>query len=175
MLHESADGNKDFDVSLQNPLTSDTVKSWYKPGQTYDSVFGPMGSTFEECRAECVGLVLSHDKEFLKVLDVDEEKSEPITYVNWIYMVENGLRALQYYDSDKKKWGQAHMQARFGILKTLLQAGEGLLTLDVKEDDLTIKLDRTKITSVGVPAINTFLQKIQIYKATADIEAAKKF
>ena len=35
-------------------------------------------------------------------------------------------------------------------------------------------LPRAKIPSVGQPAIASFLQKLQIYKATADIKAAKE-
>ena len=70
------------------------------------------------------------------------------------------------------------MQARFGILKTFIEAGEGFCVLDYKDDDLddlTIKLDRSKILSVGRPAIEKVLQKLHVYKCTADLEAGKGF
>ena len=59
------------------------------------------------------------------------------------------------------------MQARYVILRVLLEAGEGLVQLtsvtgsDGKPDVL-IKLDRDKIVSVGRPAIGNFLRKLQV-------------
>lgn len=62
---------------------------------------------------------------------------------------------------------QAHMQARYVILRVLLEAGENLVQLtrttgsDGKPDVL-LSLDRTKIESVGRPAIGNFLRKLQV-------------
>ena len=59
------------------------------------------------------------------------------------------------------------MQARYVILRVLLEAGEGLVQLtsvtgsDGKPDVL-IKVDRDKIVSVGRPAIGNFLRKLQV-------------
>lgn len=67
------------------------------------------------------------------------------------------------------------MQARHAILKVFLSAGAEFCSLDyTKPDlsDLTIKIDRRKIISHGKPAVDKFLQKLQVYKATADRKAA---
>ncbi|XP_003740022.1 dipeptidyl peptidase 3, partial [Galendromus occidentalis] len=47
-----------FDVSTVNPLTGKPVETWYTAGQRYDSQFGNMSSTYEECRAEAIGIYL---------------------------------------------------------------------------------------------------------------------
>lgn len=59
------------------------------------------------------------------------------------------------------------MQARFVILRVLLEAGEGLVTVTptVGADgrpDARVRLDRSKIRSVGKPALERFLRKLQV-------------
>lgn len=59
------------------------------------------------------------------------------------------------------------MQARFVILRVLLEAKEGLVTVEKitgedGEPDVVIKLDRSKINCVGKKAIGDFLRKLQV-------------
>jgi len=100
-----------------------------------------------------------------------------VLYASYLSMARAGIAALEFWDPKSRKWGQAHMQARYSILKTFLSAGKGFAALDyAKEDlsDLTIKLDRSKILSHGRPVVRQYLQKLGIYKATADFEAGSK-
>jgi dipeptidyl-peptidase-3 len=65
------------------------------------------------------------------------------------------------------------MQARYAIMNVMLQAGEEFLQIkpcivDENKESLEIYLDRSKIRSIGAPAVSEFLTKLQIYKATAD-------
>ncbi|KAE8360330.1 dipeptidyl peptidase [Aspergillus caelatus] len=185
LLQETAPGEYNFDIYNPplSPVTGKPVSTWYKPGQTWSSVFGAIASSYEECRAECVAMVLSCDFSILKIFgfgngqeDLTNEAGD-VLFAAYLQMARAGLVALEFWDPKTQKWGQAHMQARYSILRTFLGAGDDFVKLFyTKEDlsDLEIHLDRSKILTHGRPAVEKYLQKLHIYKSTADFEAGKK-
>ncbi|KAL2845378.1 peptidase family M49-domain-containing protein [Aspergillus pseudodeflectus] len=184
LLQETAPGEYNFDVSSPpiSPVTGKPVSTWYKPGQTWSSVFGAIASSYEECRAECVAMALSCDFSILQIFGFGDGKEDisneagDVLFASYLSMARAGLVALEFWDPKTKKWGQAHMQARYSILRTFLDAGDDFVKLSyTKEDlsDLEIRLDRSKILSHGRPAVEKYLQKLHIYKSTADVEAGK--
>lgn len=176
LLQENADGTANFDLKNPptNPLTGKPVEHWYAPGETWGSKFKTIAASYEECRAESVAMFLSTDKGLLEIFghtDSTEESADDIMYIGWLQMARAGLIALEFYDPTAKKWGQAHMQARHAILRVFLDAGDDFVTIKKNgDDDLVISLDRSKIHSVGMPAIDKFLTALQIYKATGDVQ-----
>lgn len=185
LLQETEPGVYNFDHENPpvSPVSGKAVSTWYKPGQTWSSVFGPIASSYEECRAECVAMALSCDFEILKIFgfgtgeqDMDNEAGD-VLYVAYLQMARAGVAALEYWDPKSRKWGQAHMQARFSILRTFLDAGDNFVELKSTRDDLIdleIHLDRSKILTHGRPAVEAYLQKLHVYKSTADVVAGKK-
>lgn len=188
LLQETAPGEYNFDVENPptSPVSKQPVTSWYKPGQTWSSVFGSIASSYEECRAECVAMALSCDFELLEIFGFGNGKGDmsneagDVLYVAYLQMARAGVAALEYWDPKARKWGQIHMQARFAILRTFMEAGGNFCEIkapngDVSNpNDLEIFLDRSKILSHGRPAVEDLLQKLHIYKATADFDAGKK-
>lgn len=174
LLQEEPAGNFNFDRAVKSPLTGEAVKTWYKPGETWGSVFGKIASSWEECRAESVGVYLCTDPEALKIFGHEGADADDVAYVNWLIMARAGVRALAFYNPDTKIWGQAHMQARYAILRVMFEAGNGLL--DIAQDAegrYLVKLDRSKIKTVGHDAIGAFLKQLNVLKATADVAAGK--
>merc|ERR1719180_213033 len=168
-----------FPESLVNPLTKEAVAHTYGPGETYDSVFTSLGSSYEECRAECVGIHLCLEPGVCEIFGHSGAEAEDIKYANWLSMVHAGLKGLEMFSPASQEWKQAHSQARFVIMQVMLEAGQDFLTIKecTGEDgkpDMLITMDRSKVATVGQPAIASFLQKLQVYKATADISAAKQ-
>jgi len=106
-----------------SPLTGKPVTTWYKPGQTWGSVFGGLAGAYEECRAELVAVYLSCEFAALKIfgfgdgsVDIDGEAGD-VLYTSYLSMARSGLIAVEFWDPKSQKWGQPHCQARFAILK----------------------------------------------------------
>ncbi|KLO16192.1 aflatoxin-detoxifizyme [Schizopora paradoxa] len=181
LFKENADGSKNFDPEkIINPLTGKSVSSWYKPGQTPDSVLGEVSSSFEECRAEATELFLVSNKEILQIFDIISPKDvEDIQYVTFLAMCRNGLRAMQFYDPITKKHGQAHMQARLGIAQHLIRSG--IAHLEITRNDsgkiqnIYVRVDRSKVLSEGRSCIGKLLVDLQVRRSTADGAGAREF
>jgi len=167
-----------YPADLACPLSGCTV-GCYGQGDTYDSKFTTIGSSYEECRAECVGIHLCLEPGVTEIFGHSGQQAEDIKYVNWLSMVLAGVKGLEMFSPASGEWKQAHSQARFVIMQVMLEAGEDFLTVKevVGEDgkpDLLITMDREKVLTVGKPAIAAFLLKLQVYKSTGDICNAKK-
>lgn len=128
-----------------------------------------------ECRAESVAMYLCIDREILSIFNhTTPQQASDIIYVCYLQMARAGLLSLEFYNPQSKKWGQAHMQARYAILQVFLSCG--LVKIEqIGDNDLVIHLDRSKIETEGVKAVGNFLQTLQIYKATADAENGLEF
>jgi dipeptidyl-peptidase-3 len=165
--------------NVPDPLNPGSfITKYYADGATWSSVFKSLASSWEECRAESVGIYLCLEPKVLEIFGFTTEKEQSdCIYCNWLNMVHAGLVGLEFYSPDAQRWGQAHMHARFAILITLLNAGENFVKLDVDEAAMTasISLDRSKIATVGKKAICDFLTKLQVMKSTADVEAGTTF
>lgn len=177
-LRRKDDGTLNFDPEkVKNPYTGE-VAGFYEKGENYNSRFTNLASAYEECRAETVALYLGLVDSILDIFGVAENDREDLKYVSWLDMMYAGLKGLEMYQPTQGKWGQAHSQARYVILRVALEAGGGLVTLTetTGEDglpDLLLSLDRTKIESVGRQAMGDFLTKLQVYRSMGDSAAGR--
>ena len=220
-------------LGTPHPLGEGLVQGpFYAEGATWDSTFGKIASSYEECRAECAGLYLCDRSSVLEVfghvagssaaplqstevihpdgtslltesdggantrttvthpdgtqmsvgtvnetLKVKSQGLHDVAYINWLLMARAGLTGLEFYTKETQGWRQAHMQARYVILRVLLEAGQGLLKIKSVTNaldgqaDVEVLLDRSLIPTVGQAAIGAFLLKLQVYKSLADVDA----
>ncbi|GFY75010.1 dipeptidyl peptidase 3 [Trichonephila inaurata madagascariensis] len=179
LFYKQKNGKLNFDINqVKHLVTGERITSWYKEGESYNSVFGSLSSAYEECRAECVGLFLCTNIDILRIFGLDGAAFAQAMYVNWIDVTVAGLEALTVYDPKTHSWLQAHGHAAYVILRVLLECKGNFIKIQkvTGEDgspDLLFTLDRNKIISHGKPCIEKFLEKLQLYKSTADFTAAR--
>ena len=67
LLAETSPGvfNFDYEDKPINSLTGGPIQSWYKPEQTWTSVFKKLACTVEECRAMLISYYLGEGKDML--------------------------------------------------------------------------------------------------------------
>lgn len=165
------DGKFNFDTELINPLTNKKIDSWYKKGETWSSKFGKMGTSYEECRAECVGLYLSCDKKMHNIFNSGDDW-ENIMYISWLWMIRAGICSMEAYNPTTKEWGQAHSRARYVIYNKLLEVND-FIEINVSDEDFIISIDKSKILTTALDKLKELLLQLHIYKSTADIVRGK--
>ncbi len=146
-------------------------------GETYDSCFKDLSSALEECRAESVGIYLSTDPKVLEIFGhTSAAAQQDIIYANWLSMCRAGVLGLEFYSVDGAVWRQAHMRARWAILRVLLKAGIVKVEYTNQEkNDLLITLNREEIITKGMQAMSFFLREMQFYKSTGDCVRGSKW
>ncbi|AIN95535.1 dipeptidyl-peptidase III, putative [Leishmania panamensis] len=177
LLLENSDGTFNFDKNTVDPISGQPVATWYKPGDTYSSVFGGIGSSYEECRAEAVSLYLCLLPDLLEIFKLKTAKEQQdAIYICWLNMVRAGLVGLEFYTPEKQQWRQAHMRARFCILQALVRAPNSIVHIseDAKEG-LLITLDRERISTDGRQAIGDLLVNLNVNKATANVKRGSAY
>ncbi|KAI0545209.1 dipeptidyl peptidase III [Xylaria curta] len=182
LLSEISPGHYNFDVENPpiSPLTGQSIETWYRPGQTWTSVFGTIATSVEECRAMLVPLYLIDNAELLSIFGYDDKTditADELHYNTYLQIGVEGLQGLAYYNSDQKSWGQAHKRAHWAILKHLLLDGGGVLSVvhDVCSERLTVKVDRSKMLSHGKPSLGRLLCRIHIWRCTADVKPCSEY
>ncbi|KAJ7155971.1 aflatoxin-detoxifizyme [Mycena crocata] len=190
LFQEDVDGKKNFSPEkVINPLTGKPVTTWYKAGQTPDSVLGEVSSSAEERFTVCSDrtilsvtdlFVVASNTEILSIFKYTDKKDiEDIQYISFLLMARAGIRALEFYDPTTRKHGQAHMQARLGIMQHLLRSGlvslEEVRNKDGVLENLFARVDRARVLSEGKAVMGKLLIELQVRKSTADGAGARQY
>ncbi|KUJ10851.1 dipeptidyl peptidase III [Mollisia scopiformis] len=156
MITEDFNGKPNFNITSPpiSPLTQKPIKTWYKKGETWTSVFGKLATTIEECRAEALGVI----------------------YNQYLHFGVLGVESLKSYDPQSQSWGQPHERGHFAMIRVLM-AQEGFMKIDIDESlgRLIVRIDRTKILSHGKKALGELIMRLHVYRCTADINAARAY
>jgi dipeptidyl-peptidase III len=82
LLTETAPGKFNFDHKDPpiSPVTGKHIQTWYRPGETWVSVFGKLAPTVEECRAFLVASYLVDNKGILSLFGYDQKSTPTADY-----------------------------------------------------------------------------------------------
>nr|CAD7400430.1 unnamed protein product [Timema cristinae] len=177
LFRKLGERNFNFPVrKMRNPITKDKVRSWYERNESFSSKFGDLSSTYEECRAECVGLYLCLNRDIINLFEVPDEDVDDVIYAIWLNLVYTAaIDSLLGYDYENNRWTDPFYQAVFVILRVLLDSGDSLVRIVETEHgkSISIRVNRSKIFTVGKKVIGDFATKLQIFKSTTDVESAQ--
>ncbi|CAH6721066.1 probable dipeptidyl peptidase 3 [[Candida] jaroonii] len=173
-LLQETEGGFNFDRSSE--LGKST--SFYKSTESWGSLFGLTSGSYEECRAELVAiyLMLKEPESVLPIFGIEKKDFQEVMLAGTVYMARAGLLALEYWDPETKIWGQPHMRARFAITKCLIEAGVVSFVHEKADySDLVLKIEDSKLETAAVDALGDFLNKLHVYKSTANVSEGTAF
>jgi len=151
---------------------------WYKPNETWGSVFSDLAASYEECHADLVAMYLGGEKDLLSIFGhASDQEAEDVLYILYLQMARAGLFSVQAWDAKSKKWRLAHSQAWYFILQVFISAGDDFITFSHSlpdMSDLTISIDRSKIWTHGRKAVGEYLMQLHVYKCIADVRAGSE-
>jgi dipeptidyl-peptidase-3 len=150
------------------------VETFWRPGETYQEVFGSIQGPYEECRAETTALHLGFRDEVLEMYGIPMEQRRVFRVCYLLIMMHAAIVGLPTYVPETREWKQPHSQARFVILRAIYKWGDG--GLEVKKIDGKFKLtvNPEKWDSV-VDAIRRLLIHLNFFKAARLVDSAKEF
>jgi dipeptidyl-peptidase-3 len=142
--------------------------------ETFQSVFGDIVPSYEECRAETTSLHLTYRDEVLELFGIAAERRARFKVNSTLVMLHNRLVGFPNFATDVAMWKQLHARARFGILRAVIRLGGGAVAVRRAGEQFKIEIDSGKFGCV-VEAIAKLLKHLNYYKAVRLPEQARVF
>ena len=161
--------------TFTDPDRGDTFESCYEVGEVWNTKFGAISTSFEECRADTCGFFLCTLPEVYTLFGIEEHEVDTMLWVNVMQQFRKGIAGLNLFNAETGKWGQAHTQGAYVFAQYLLQNQKTeLCSLELTENgtDFLIHLNKENLMGEGRELIRQFLLILQTYKSSGCIERA---
>jgi dipeptidyl-peptidase III len=148
LFRKNENGEFNFNhENVINPLTNKLIDSWYEESETYESKFTDISRSMEELRADLSALYFTFFKDVHEIFQLDENSYKDIIYAIWLLYIRKGVLGLNLYNTEVKRWGQAHTQGAWIFVQFLLDnqmEGQEILTVTMNEEknDFSINLNK---------------------------------
>ena len=181
LFMEKEGGGLNFDPERTfDLLTGHKVTGHYKLGETWNSKFGDISCSYEECRADTCALFLGFEPAAYRIFDIADSELREAMSANVLEYMREAVLGLKLYNPDKRKWGQAHTQGAFVFLSFVLRNQDPEakvldVVLDEANQSFRFFLDRDRLMGPGRQIIGDLLRHLQQYKSSADSENGVAF
>ena len=98
---------------MVDPLTGEELGTCYEEGEVWNTKFGSISTSYEECRADVCGFYLELLPEVFTLFGFEEDQMRTIAWVNVMNQLRKATLGLKLYNAETKKWGQAHVNGAF--------------------------------------------------------------
>ena len=179
LFKKDENGNYNFDINnVVNPLTNEKIKSYYLPGETYETKFSTFCRSLEEGRADYMAFYLVFDKKAQQIFEFKEEEYEDVIYIMWLTNFISAIVGACQYNNGI--WKNPYSQERFMFLNYVYQNQEvnkEILKFNIDENNQSFKMEinKTNLIKYGKDIAAKILMQIHISKCIGDVKAAKEF
>ena len=109
-------------MSFVDPVSKEKYTSCYNKGETYQTLFGDISTSYEECRADLSGLFLQTYEPMFNTFGYSQKDTKDLLFTSMQSEVRKGIQGMpSAYDKSRKKWKQAHTQGAFVITNFIVK------------------------------------------------------
>lgn len=102
LLYRKPDGSA---WTFKDPLTGEDFESCYEEQEVWNTKFGAISTSYEECRADTCGFYLCTIKEVYDLFGIQDHEVNTMLWVNCMSQFRKGTLGLPLYNAETKKWG----------------------------------------------------------------------
>jgi len=156
LIYRNEDGSA---TTFTDPLNGETFESCYEHGEVWNTKFGAISSSFEECRADTTGYFLATNKDVYSIFGFEEHEIKTMLWSNVMNQLRKGIIGLPLYNPEAKRWGQAHTQGAF-VITMFIWKNQKSKIIDFEmlgDNDFRIHLDKENLYTEGQELISKLL------------------
>ena len=181
LFMEKENGSLNFDpATTPNMLNPNDKVTWYKHNETWNTKFGQVSTSFEECRADVSALYLGYLPEAYTLFDISSEEINDVMWYMSVNYFRKAIFGMKVFEPKNQKWGQAHTQGNYVIFNYIFTNQDQTnkivdIVLNEGETDFTLIVDEPRLHSEGRRLAGELLRALQQYRSTADSEGGTAF
>ena len=120
--------------------------------------------------------MIHFDEPFQIFFEDRKQDWDDLYYCCWIEMLYSAIKGLQFYDTEKKQFTQAHIWAAWAIFMAVRDVTTITFCKDADgKDSFVLGIKREQLRSHGFEKLSKFLGELHILKSIGDYESAEIF